>query len=226
MEEISLHVLDIAQNSVAAGARHIAISIREHTAADRLTVSITDDGGGINPEILSTAADPFTTTRTTRKVGLGLALLEAACRAAGGILTVTSGSDGTCVTATFQLAHVDRAPLGDIASTLIALIAANPGIRISYEHEVNGREFTFDSDEAEECLEDLDVRSPLVLQWLHGYLDEHLDGLYQGMGRSLSVSSEPAPLPEDDGDDTFARCHRHSADAVTTRGCCAEEEGE
>ena len=195
MEDISLHVLDICQNSVSAGARQITISVREDTAENLLTVSIADDGGGIDPEILSTVTDPFTTTRITRKVGLGLALLESACRSVGGDLELTSDSDGTCVLATFRLAHVDRPPLGDMGSTLIVLLAANPEIRIVYEHTVDGHLFSFDSGEVAGLLEDVDVRSPLVLRWLSRYLDEHLELLREGLDDRCHASLDVVRLP-------------------------------
>ena len=231
MEDISLHVLDISQNSVSAGARQITISVREDTAENLLTVSITDDGGGIDPGILSTVTDPFTTTRITRKVGLGLAFLESACRSVGGDLEVTSDSDGTCVSATFRLVHVDRPPLGDMGSTLIVLLAANPEIRIVYVHEVNGKRFSFDSDEVAELLEDVDVRSPLVLRWLSRYLNDNLELLREGLDDRCHTSLDDVLLRH-----TMADVHQGEAHCKG-RGWCptqgrwdakgwGEEEGE
>jgi signal transduction histidine kinase len=129
MEELSLHVLDIAENSIAAGAKRVEIRIDEDPAADWLTIEISDDGAGMTKEQLQRATDPFFTTRTTRRVGLGLPLLEQAARAAGGAFQIDSASGkGTKVTARFRHSHLDRQPMGDLRSTLMTLAAGHPEI--------------------------------------------------------------------------------------------------
>ncbi len=184
MEEISLHVLDIAENSINSGATELAITIEELPGDGLLSVSIADDGGGIASDMLPKVADPFTTSRTTRKVGLGLAFLQEACCSAGGNLQVRSDCRGTVVAATFQYGHIDRPPLGDMASTLVVLVATKPGLRVSYRHDVGDRTFEFDTKQLDEWFGDLgekQQRSPVVLQWLRRYLEDNLESLREGV---------------------------------------------
>jgi len=151
MEDLALHVLDIAQNAVEAGARSVEIDLREDSATDALVIEVGDDGPGMSPDMVDQALDPFFTTRTTRKVGLGLSLLAQAARAAGGDVTVESREGrGTTVRATFGHRHVDRQPLGDVESTLMVLLAANPGVAVSFRHQAHGREWRLDSRRLEE----------------------------------------------------------------------------
>ncbi len=146
MEDLALHILDIAQNSLEAGASEIEIEIREDIEQDRLTIRVQDNGRGMDPETAAKVTDPFFTTRTTRKVGLGLPLMTAACRAAGGALTIDSKpGQGTTITATFRHRHIDRAPLGDIEGSLMALIAGRPDKAILFRHQVEDRVFELDS---------------------------------------------------------------------------------
>ena len=129
MKDFALHILDLAQNSLRAGARFIEIHLVEEVENDLLRVTVEDDGKGIPAGELEKVLDPFYTTRTSRRVGLGLPLFEAAARRSGGGLEVTSTPGrGTRLEATFQLHHWDRPPLGDMAGTLLTLIAANPEV--------------------------------------------------------------------------------------------------
>jgi hypothetical protein len=146
MEDLSLHILDIAQNSLEAGAGLIEIEISENLREDLLTLRIRDNGRGMDPETLARATDPFFTTRTTRKVGMGLALLSAAAKAAGGMLKIeTKPGLGTTIRATFRYRHLDRAPLGDIETTLMVLLAGQPDKDIYFRHSVENRVFEMDS---------------------------------------------------------------------------------
>jgi anti-sigma regulatory factor (Ser/Thr protein kinase) len=148
VRDLSLHILDIAENSIKAGAGRIDITIIEDSAKNLLTVEITDDGRGMEPEFAETAADPFVTSRTTRIVGLGLPLLKASAEIANGNLTIDSVSGkGTKVTANFQLNHIDRKPLGNMGETILALVANNPETEIKYLHRKNGKQFSFNSKE-------------------------------------------------------------------------------
>lgn len=151
MEDLSLHILDIAENAVAAGARNIVITITEDCAGDSLTVEVSDDGSGMKKSVADSAMDPFTTSRTTRRVGLGLPLLLEAARAANGGAEIESRAGrGTRVKATFQLSHVDRKPLGDMAETVAALLATCDDIDIRYEHIRNERMVLFDTRDLRE----------------------------------------------------------------------------
>ena len=146
MEDLSLHILDIVENSIRAGAKEVEIRIEENVAKDCLEIEISDDGTGMDQATIEKALDPFFTTKTVRKVGLGLSLFREAARAAGGDMTVQSKpGKGTSVRATFQHSHVDRQPLGDLVKTLEILIIANPDVRFRYYHRENGEEHRFDS---------------------------------------------------------------------------------
>ena len=123
MQELSLNVLDIAQNSVRAGARLIEIMVDEQPESDIMTITVADDGCGMTPEQAAHVTDPFFTTRTTRRVGLGVPFLKMAAEMTGGGLTIeTAPGRGTTVRAVFGLTHIDRMPLGDIAATICSLI--------------------------------------------------------------------------------------------------------
>lgn len=146
MEDLSLHVLDIVENSIRAGAKKIEIRIHEDLKADCLEIEIQDDGAGMDVSTMEKALDPFFTTKSVRKVGLGLSLFREAARAAGGDMIIQSQPGrGTNVKATFQHSHIDRKPLGDMSKTLTTLVIANPEVRFRYLHEKNGEEQRFDS---------------------------------------------------------------------------------
>jgi hypothetical protein len=175
MEDLSLHILDVAENSIAAGARHIDITVQEDASQDMLTLEIADDGKGMDPETVKRATDPFYTTRTTRKVGLGLALLEEAARAAEGGLDIHSRvGEGTRVRATFKLSHIDIKPMGNMAETLTALVASSSQADIRYVHKWNGHSFTFDTKEIRDTLGTSDMSSARVLAFMRDYLTKNL----------------------------------------------------
>ncbi|MBQ9963844.1 MAG: ATP-binding protein [Clostridia bacterium] len=175
MRELSLNVLDIAQNSISAGASLVTLSVCEDTANDWLTLTIADNGRGMTPEQLDRVRDPFYTTRTTRKVGMGIPLFRMAAEMAGGGLTIESVVGvGTTVTATFCLSHIDRMPLGDMAGTVSALIRLNPQLDFLYRHEVDGNVFELDTRALREVLEDVPLCEPDVMEWINGTLAEGL----------------------------------------------------
>ncbi len=146
MEDLALHVLDIAENSIEAGARSIEIDLLENPDADSLVIEVRDDGPGMTPEQLARAQDPFFTTRTTRKVGMGISLLGEAARAAGGDFAIDSKPGvGTRVRAAFQYRHLDRAPVGDIETTLLVLLAGHQELNFRFRHSIGTRVFELDS---------------------------------------------------------------------------------
>lgn len=177
MKELSLNILDIAQNSIKAGAKHLSISLERR--GSWLTVAIADDGVGMSPAFAAAAADPFTTTRTTRKVGMGLPLFKLAAEQTGGSFSIQSrqASDnnpdhGTTVTATFNTGHVDCEPLGDIASTVVTLMQGNPALSLTYRYRRDGNEQRLDTDEMREVLgADVPLNSPEVLAWVREFLE-------------------------------------------------------
>ncbi len=139
MEDLSLHILDVVENSVAASAATIEILIVEDTAGDRLSLEIRDDGSGMDEATCEKALDPFFSSRTTRRIGLGLPLLAQAARDSGGDLELDSAPGrGTTVRATFKLSHPDRKPLGDIAASLVAILAGRPHLDVRFEYQRDG----------------------------------------------------------------------------------------
>lgn len=181
MRELSLHILDIVQNSIAASASFIEIRIDENPVRDLLTIEITDDGKGIPEQQLVKVADPFFTSRTTRRVGLGLALLARAAEEAQGELVIRSGVGvGTKVTATFRYSHIDRAPLGDQAGTLLAIIMLNPAIEVVYHHTYQEKSFYLDTREIKSELGAIAIHHPTVASWLEETLRAGIEELYGG----------------------------------------------
>ena len=173
MRELALHILDIVQNSVAAGAGTVTITVDEDMGADRLTFSIADDGRGMDQETVAKVTDPFYTTRTTRKVGLGLPLLKETSTACNGSFAIDSQVGvGTTVTAMYQHSHIDRPPLGDMVSTMITILLGNEDINIRYNHQKDSLSFSFESRDMKEALEGLSFQNPDVYQWLNEFLAE------------------------------------------------------
>jgi anti-sigma regulatory factor (Ser/Thr protein kinase) len=164
MEDLSLHILDIVENATRAGATRVEIHIREDSAEDRLEIHIRDNGRGMDAQMAKRARDPFGTTRTTRRVGLGLPLLEQSARETGGELKLTSRPNvGTEVTATFQASHIDRKPLGDIGATLVSLILGNPDVEFLCELVQDGETTTLDTSSLKAELEGMSITEPAVL---------------------------------------------------------------
>ena len=154
MNTLSLNILDIVQNSIRAEAGIITIEIRESESDDRYLITITDNGNGIPPDILENVTDPFVTTRTRRRMGLGLPLLKHHAELTGGGLKITSESGkGTEVEALFSNNHIDRQPMGDISGVLLILIAANPEINFIYSHCTDSGEYLFNTSEVKAYLE-------------------------------------------------------------------------
>jgi signal transduction histidine kinase len=150
MEDLSLHILDIAENSIASSARRIEIRIEEDPGSDLLAIEIKDDGKGMDEQTLQKALDPFFTTRTTRRVGLGLPLLAQAARQTDGKIELASKpGQGTTIKATFSLSHLDRQPLGDIQETISTLVAGHPEIDFLYEYKTNDSIYHFDTRETD-----------------------------------------------------------------------------
>jgi len=180
MKDLSLHILDLVQNSLRAGARLVEISITEEKEKDLMQVEIKDNGKGIPPAVLAKVLDPFYTSRTTRRVGLGLPLFQIAARRTGGNLYIAPvPGGGTRVAATFGLQHWDRPPLGDIAETLLALIAGNPEVDFIYRHRRNGREYRLDTREIKSVLEEVEVTNPVVANHLRRELKKELADFFK-----------------------------------------------
>ena len=173
MEDLSLHILDIAENSIAAGARTITIEVSEDSVRDVLTIVLSDDGRGMTAEVSQQVVDPFYTTRTTRDVGLGLPLFQEAAALAGGTLEVRSvPGAGTTVKATFRLSHVDRQPLGNMVETITALLCSSVEVDVLYINSRDGGKLVFDSKEIRDQLGSNALSSVKAISVIRGYLNQ------------------------------------------------------
>jgi anti-sigma regulatory factor (Ser/Thr protein kinase) len=180
VRELSLHILDLLQNAVEAGASRIEVRIEENLSTDRLSIEISDNGRGMSKELIGKVIDPFYTTRKTRHVGFGLPLLsEAARRCEGELVIQSEPGKGTRAKAFFRHSHIDRAPLGDMSSALLAILLSERPVDLDYCHIVHSREFRFDSSEVRQELEDVPLTHPRVRDWLLQLLREGEAGLLQ-----------------------------------------------
>ena len=177
MKELSLNILDIAENSVKAGAALTEILICEDS--ETLTLTIKDDGKGMSEETLLSVTDPFYTTRTTRKVGLGIPLLKLSAEQTGGSVSITSkmsdekdDSHGTTVVATFYKTHIDFTPLGDVISSIVTLIQGHPDRDFLFRHTTLNNEVLLDTREMREALSDVPLDTYEVLLWIKDFLKE------------------------------------------------------
>ena len=193
MRELSLHILDIVENGITAGADCIHIDVRVSRAEDFLTIIIRDNGRGIPAEKLNKLTDPFVTTRTTRRVGLGLSLLSAAAERCDGKLKVAVGTvGGTEVAATFRYSHIDRAPIGDMASTMATLLMGNPHIDFVYTHVIDGEEFILDTRELKQELEAHSLEDPMVIYRLG-------EGIRTSLNQLISNADKPEAREKNHG---------------------------
>ncbi|HAI87903.1 MAG TPA: ATP-binding protein [Firmicutes bacterium] len=178
MRELSMHILDIAQNSIAAGAKVVRIDVVEDAAADTMTITVADDGSGMDSGAAQRIRDPFVTSRTTRQVGLGIPLFAAAAERCGGGLAIASApGSGTTVRAVFGLSHIDRAPLGDMAGTLMALSVCNPDVDFVYNRERGDESFRFDTREIRAELDGVPLSDPEVAAFIRDYIEQGERGL-------------------------------------------------
>lgn len=178
MRDISLHVLDIANNSLEADASLIEIIMIEDKENNVLEIQIKDNGRGMARETVRKAVDPFYTSRRTRRVGLGLPLLKAACERCKGKFEIRSQpGEGTQIIASFEYDNIDRPPLGDMPDTILSLVVLNPDIDFVYRHFVNRESFVVDTREIKNVLQDVPVNSPEVASWLSDYLKEGVSAL-------------------------------------------------
>lgn len=180
MRELALHILDIAENSISAGATRIRIAVEENLKNDILKIVIEDNGKGMDAETLARITDPFVTSRTTRQVGLGIPFFKAAAEACDGGLTIQSKpGEGTTVEVTFRHSHIDRMPMGDIAGTFLTLIIGSPEVHWIFEYQVNENIFTFDDAIIKETLEGVPLTEPAVLKFIRDTLNEGIREVLQ-----------------------------------------------
>ncbi len=174
LPEISLNILDIAQNSIAAGASLILITVETRTEENLLRVDIEDDGKGMSEEVLENVEDPFYTTRTTRGVGLGIPFFKQEAESTGGSFSILSEpGKGTKVTARFCTDNIDCMPLGDVNATIRSLVTMEPGIDFCYTRIVDGSSFVLDTREVREILDGVPLDAPEVSEFLNQYLNDN-----------------------------------------------------
>lgn len=181
MRDISMHILDIAQNSISANADIICIIVDVNNIGDLLRITISDDGIGMSKELLTRVTSPFATTRTTRNIGLGIPLFAASCERTGKRLSLESEQGvGTKLTADYCLSHIDRPPIGDLTETIHTLIMLNPDINFVFTIRAQD-EFVFDTREIKQRLGGVPINNGEVLEFLKEYLSEGITGIIGGI---------------------------------------------
>ncbi len=175
MEDISSHIMDIVMNSVTAEAKHISVIIEKDPRTSILGLTIADDGAGMDSETAQKVQDPFFSTKTGRKVGLGIPLLKGTAETTGGSFELTSARGaGTTIRATFDSRHPDLPPMGNVRDTFFVLIVSHPDVDFNFHYFVDGKNFTLDTGELKRELDGVPVNHPEVISFLSKYLDEHL----------------------------------------------------
>ncbi|SMC83485.1 ATP-binding protein [Sporomusa malonica] len=181
MREISLHILDLVQNSIEAGATSVTLEISECLVDDEMTIKVSDNGRGMNEQLRQLVIDPFITTRTTRRIGLGLPLMDMSTKRCGGYLKIDSTpGKGTVVQAMYKHSHFDRPPIGNLVETIKSILVANSELHFLYHHTVNDKFFSVSSQELAITLDGIPLTQPDVLVWLHEYLSDNIANLYGG----------------------------------------------
>ncbi len=181
MKDLSLHIMDIVQNAISAQASLIEIGMNEDRVNNALVISVSDNGRGMDAALLQKVSDPYYTTRTSRKVGLGIPLLKHNAEQSGGSLIIESEpGKGTMLVATFVLDHIDRPAMGDVAGVLSLLTGANPDIEFVYSHQIDEREYVYDTRAVKEVLDDMPVNEPQVMKYLKEMIKENLAELNAG----------------------------------------------
>ncbi len=183
MRELALHLLDIAENSVSAQAANICIQVVEDVRNDRLRMSVEDDGRGMDAEMVARVVDPFVTSRTTRKVGLGIPLLKAAAEACeGGLAIQSQPGKGTLVTVDFKRSHIDRMPLGNLARTLLTLEIGHPEQHFTFIYQVDDHQFCFDDAEVKAVLDGMPLTEPDVLRFVREMIEQGIAEVREAAG--------------------------------------------
>ena len=175
MKDLSLHIIDILQNSTRAKATKIELDVEKSTADDKLVLRFKDNGCGMDEAMVKKVTEPFFTTRTTRKVGLGLPLLKQNAELTGGSFNITSEvGKGTEVTATFGLTHIDRKPMGDLAGAVVLTLSSYPDVLFIFHYKDDQTDFVLDTDEVNEALDGMSVQNPEIVQYLKEMIEENI----------------------------------------------------
>ena len=181
MPELILHILDLVENSVSAGAKEVSVEVEADQKADSLTIVVEDDGCGMSKEQERKSENPFFTTRTTRQTGFGVPFCSQAAKSTGGRFYIESEKGyGTKIKAVFGLSHIDRAPLGDINALVCDLISSYEEIEFRYRYSFNGNGFEFDTRKAKDILQIISLREPEVLKTIKNFLDDNKNEADEG----------------------------------------------
>ncbi len=179
MKELAMHVYDLMENSTAANSTEVQLTIKDSLKDNIYAFTIVDNGKGMTPEFMAKVTDPYTTSRTTRKVGLGLPLIKMNTENCGGGMKLQSEvGKGTRLDFWFQHNHWDRPPMGDLAGTIVMLCAAHQDIHIVYRHITDDGEFVFDTNEIKEALDGMDMNDVKVFNWLKEMVQENLEEIH------------------------------------------------
>jgi len=171
LKELSMHILDIVENSVAAGATRVSILVEENKERDVLVIEIRDNGRGMDEAMRRKALDPFVTTKLAKSVGMGLSLFSEASKRSGGAMTIDSEQEkGTTIRATFGLNHVDRQPMGDIVETMVTLVVGNPDVEFHYQYVRDGKGYSWDTEMIRERFGDVSRSNPEVVDFVREWL--------------------------------------------------------
>ena len=182
MTDLSLHLLDIIQNSLTAGAVHIDVSVKAEKKKNRLTLQVKDDGRGMTEETVRRVSDPFYTTRTTRKAGLGIPLFKASSEMAGGEFSVESKpGEGTSVTASYEISHIDRKPLGSVADTITMCIMGHPEIEFHLILENDEESWVFRTEDVRTQIGEVPLNDPVIIAYLRKMIEEQSRNLFGGI---------------------------------------------
>lgn len=182
MEDLSLHILDIAENSVRANARNVQIKIEKNTEKDFLSLEICDDGDGMDQKTQKRALDPFFTTKRKRRFGLGLSLLAEASKTTNGCFSIESNpGKGTRVKAVFQASHIDMKPLGDIPQTFLALVIGHPDVDIQFIHKIDLTQYSFSTKELKMQLKGVPINSLEGINFIKNHM---IDGIASFGGKN------------------------------------------
>jgi len=179
MKELSMHILDIAMNSVKAEANLIEIKIEESIKNNIIKITIKDNGNGMSEEVLKHVTNPFYTTRTTRKVGLGIPMFKETCERCNGYLKINSELGiGTTVECALERNNIDRAPIGNIGDTIMVIINSLNNCELVFSHEVDGNKFQVSTIQIKEILDNVNINDSNVMLWLKDYVNENIKDLY------------------------------------------------
>ncbi len=182
MTDLSLHLMDIMQNSIAADATRVEVGIRAEQSRNLLTIYVKDNGCGMSEETVQKVSDPFYTTRTTRKAGLGIPLFRASAEMAGGTMDIQSQpGKGTTISASYEIDHIDRKPLGDVASTITASITGYPEIDFDLVLQNDEDEYLFQTEDVRKQIGEVPINDIVIIQYLKEMIDEQIRSIFGGI---------------------------------------------